>query len=144
MSTRNLWHTAAVVLLPLLAACSDSGNDTQPQIPLAVVNEVLPLTNQEYTALRFDGGMVYHNGGVRGLIVVRRSATSYLAFERNCPYRPYDDCARVEIDASRLFLIDKCCNSQFDLQGQIQGGPAPRALRQYSTALSGNLLTITN
>ncbi|QIX63488.1 hypothetical protein FY528_10890 [Hymenobacter lutimineralis] len=128
----------------MLAGCSDSGTDAEPQIPLAIVNESLLLTQQEYTALRFDGGMIYHPGGVRGLLIIRQSASVYLAFERNCPFQPYDACAQVEIDASRLFLVDKCCNSQFDLKGQVQAGPARRPLRQYGTALSGNTLTITN
>jgi Rieske Fe-S protein len=43
-----------------------------------------------------------------------------------------------------LFLKDACCGSQFDLQGRVQGGPATRALRQYNTSISGNLLSITN
>ncbi|WP_303309932.1 hypothetical protein [Hymenobacter sp. BT730] len=128
----------------LLAACGSNGSEAEPQIPLAVVNEVINLTNQEYQQLRFDRGAIEHAGGVRGLIIVRQNASTYLAFERNCPYRPYDTCALVEIDSSRLFLVDKCCGSQFGLDGQLQAGPGARPLRQYNTALSGNLLTITN
>ena len=143
-------RAAAAVLLfgsqLALAACgSDSGSaDNDPQIPLASFNTPINLTNQEYVALRTDNGAAYVKGGVRGLIVVRQSPGLYLAFERNCPYRPAETCARVRIDPSRLFLKDECCGSQFDLQGRLQAGPAPRALRQYSTALSGSILTITN
>ncbi|QJX49180.1 hypothetical protein HMJ29_05690 [Hymenobacter taeanensis] len=126
----------------MLAACSNS-NDAQPQIPLATVNELVVLTDQKNSNLRFDNGAVYINGGVRGIIVVRQNASSYLAFERNCPYQPLDTCARVKIDPF-IRLYDPCCTSQFSFQGQVQGGPATRNLRQYNTALSGNLLTITN
>ncbi|GGG37542.1 QcrA and Rieske domain-containing protein [Hymenobacter glacieicola] len=125
------------------AACNSSANDAQPQIPLAAVNEVVFLTNQENSNLRFDNGAVYHKGGVRGLIIVRQNASTYLAFDRNCPYQPQDTCARVKIDPF-LRLFDPCCQSQFSFQGQVQGGPATRPLRQYNTALSGNTLTITN
>ncbi|UOQ78833.1 hypothetical protein MUN84_10035 [Hymenobacter sp. 5516J-16] len=125
------------------AACNSATNDAQPQIPLAAVNEVVFLTNQENSNLRFDNGAVYHKGGVRGLIIVRQNANSYLAFDRNCPYQPLDTCARVKIDPF-LRLYDPCCKSQFSFQGQVQGGPATRPLRQYNTALSGNTLTITN
>lgn len=140
---------AAVALLAgqlALAACGPNGNAAavQPQIPLASFNESINLTNQQYSALRADNGAVYVNGGVRGLIVVRQNASTYLAFERNCPYRAADTCARVRIDASRLFLRDACCGSEFDLQGRPRSGPATVPLRQYPTALSGNLLTITN
>jgi nitrite reductase/ring-hydroxylating ferredoxin subunit len=125
-----------------LLACS-SASDAQPQIPLAAVNEVLFLTDQQNSNLRFDNGAVYIKGGVRGIVVVRQNASTYLAFERTCPYQPLDTCARVKIEPF-LRLFDPCCNSQFSLQGQPQGGPAARPLRQYSTALSGNTLTITN
>lgn len=125
-----------------LTACN-SGSNAQPQIPLAIVNEVLFLTDQQNSALRFDNGAVYTKGGLRGLIVVRQNAGTYLAFDRTCPYQPQDTCARVRIEP--LFrLFDPCCQSQFSFTGQPQGGPATLPMRRYSTALSGNTLTITN
>lgn len=126
----------------LLGACNNTDN-VQPQIPLAAVNELVVLTDQQNSNLRFDNGAVYIKGGVRGIIVVRQNASNYLAFERNCPYQPLDTCAVVKIDPF-IRLYDPCCKSQFSLQGQVQGGPANQNLRRYSTALSGNLLTITN
>lgn len=128
----------------LLVACGSDTTRVEPQIPIVTFSESLNITNQQYTALRADNGAVYHTGGVRGLIIVRQNASTYFAFERNCPYRVTDTCARVSIDLSRLFLKDACCGSQFDLQGRVQGGPATRALRQYNTSISGNLLSITN
>ena len=125
-------------------ACGSSGTNVEPQIPIVSFNTPVYLTNQEYVALRSDNGAAYAPGGVRGLIVVRQNASTYLAFERNCPYRATDTCARVAIDPSRLFLKDACCGSQFDLQGRVQGGPASRSLRQYNTTLAGNILSITN
>ncbi|SDY16034.1 Rieske (2Fe-2S) protein [Hymenobacter psychrophilus] len=125
-----------------VAACN-SGTNAQPQIPLTVVNEVLFLTDQQNSALRFDNGAVYHKGGLRGLIVVRQNAGTYLAFDRTCPYQPQDTCARVRIEPF-IRIFDSCCQSQFGFTGQPQGGPATLPLRRYSTALSGNTLTITN
>jgi hypothetical protein len=127
-----------------LAGCGSSSTENDPQIPLSSFSTPINLTNQEYAELRHDNGLAYAKGGVRGLIVVRQNANTYYAFERNCPYRANDTCARVHIDPSRLFLKDACCNSQFDLQGRIQAGPSARPLRQYSTSLSGSILTITN
>ncbi len=137
--------------LLVVSACGSKNND-QPLIPYAPVNLSLNLTNQEYANLRFDNGAVTlpvkgpaGSGGVKGVIVVRQSAGIYLAFERNCPYQPYDACALVSLDRnSRLFMRDSCCNSQFDLRGQITGGPSPRPLKQYSTNVQGSLLSITN
>jgi hypothetical protein len=141
-SFRLLMLTAVIAAPVALAACTNS-NDAQPQIPLAAVNELVVLTDQKNSNLRFDNGAVYINGGVKGIIVVRLNASSYVAFERNCPFQPLDTCARVKIDPF-IRLYDPCCKSQFSFQGQVQGGPATRNLRQYNTALSGNLLTITN
>jgi len=135
----------------LLAACN-SNTDTTTSIPNVPVNVQLDLLDQQNKALRFDNGVVAippgsanGQGGVKGIYVVRQNANSYLAFERNCPYQPLSACATVTLDkSSRLFFRDSCCTSQFSLQGLVTGGPAPRSLRQYSTSLSGSLLTITN
>ena len=135
----------------ILSACGSDGPAQQQQMPYGVVNLSLNLTNQQYRALRADNGVAAfaRNGpagpaGVKGIYVVRQNAQSYLAFERNCPYQPYDACALVSLDRSRLFLRDSCCNSQFDLRGQVTGGPSVRPLLQYSVSLQGDLLTVTN
>ena len=130
-----------------IAACGGSDAEVQPQIPLVAFTTTISLLDQQNRTLRFDNGAQYVDGGVKGpkgLIVVRQNASSYLAFERTCPYQPADACALVSLDHSRLFMRDSCCTSQFSLQGQVQGGPSRYALRQYSTSLAGNLLTISN
>ena len=134
----------------LLAACN-SGTGTDPMIPSVPVNVQLDLLDQQNKVLRFDGGVLAipagsanGRGGIKGIYVVRRSSSDYLAFERNCPYKPLDACATVTLDRSRIFFRDSCCTSQFDLLGQVAGGPAARALRRYNTSLNGSLLTITN
>ena len=154
MPCGNPWIScisAGLVMGSLLASCG-SKSDAQPQIPYAPVNLSLSLAAQEYAALRFDNGAVSipmkgpaGNAGVRGVIVVRQSAGTFSAFERNCPYQPYNSCALVSLDRnSKLFMRDSCCASQFDLKGQVTGGPAPLPLKQYSVSVQGNLLSITN
>ena len=134
-----------LLLLLFLVGLASCGKDTvAPDIPYALVNEQINLTNIQYNKLKQDNGFVYLNGGVRGIIIVRRSASQYLALERTCSYKPGDACAKVEVDASGLFLIDPCCNSQFDLTGQVTAGPASYRLRQYATTLQGNFLYISN
>ena len=134
----------------LLAGCN-SGPGSIATIPNVPVNVQLDLLDQQNRALRFDNGVVaipptgLNGGGVKGIYVVRANATTYLAFERNCPYQPLNSCATVTLDpSSRFFFKDTCCTSQFSLQGQVTGGPAARSLRQYTTSLNGSLLTITN
>lgn len=134
---------SALLLLVLgLIACGK--NSPVPQIPNVIVNKQINLNNIEYNKLRQVNGYVYIEGGVRGIIIIRQNTNRYLAIERNCTYQPGDECARVEADQSGLFLVDPCCHSQFDLSGQVTGGPAAYPLRQYATALNGNFLYITN
>lgn len=89
-------------------------------------------------------GYVYINAGVRGIILHKKNATTYLALERNCTYQPNQACATVDVHTSNLFLQDVCCGSIFNWDGLPTGGIAWRPLRQYQTTLNGNLLTITD
>lgn len=141
--------TSVLLTLGALAACNSA--DTTQTIPSISFSTQINVTNQQYQALRFVNGVVtlpasgIAGGGIKGLLIVRVDAATYLAFERNCPYRPYDACSLVGLDrGSRLFLRDTCCASQFDFRGFVTGGPATRPLRQYTTSLVGNLLTISN
>jgi nitrite reductase/ring-hydroxylating ferredoxin subunit len=140
MIIRNISCWLALSLL--LLAC---GKDTPaPALPYVVVNEQINLTNIQYNNLRQDNGYVYLNAGLRGIIVIRRAANRYVALERTCTYQPENACGKVEVDASGLFLICPCCQSQFDVSGQVLAPPANYPLRQYATATSGNFLYITN
>jgi hypothetical protein len=140
MSKTLVIPTAIMVFL--LISCENSG--PEDQIPVAIVNETINLTNQQYLNLQFVGGHVAISGGVRGIIVYHASNNQYRAFERNCSFDPLNTCARVEVDGSSLFLIDSCCTSTFNFEGFPTGGPANLPLRLYNTILQGNLLTITN
>jgi len=145
---RNLLLAGVSVALFGLAACG-SATSTQT-IPSVSFSTQINITNQQYQALRYDRGVVVlpasgiAGGGVKGLLVVRLSATDYRAFERNCPYQPYDACSLVSLDRTRLFFRDTCCGSQFELDGLLRTPPATRMLRSYTTSLNGSLLTISN
>lgn len=107
---------------------------------------VIPLTSPEYQPLAVNGGYKEVNSiGVRGVIVYRQDALTYLAFERNCSFRPNDACATVNVHSSGLYLFDPCCNSSFSfVNGAPTGGVASRPLRLYTTSLAGTQLTITD
>ena len=134
----NYW----LLFLLVLGACDS--DDPQNQIPPALVNETINLTNLQFQNLQFIGGTVTIPGGVRGIIVYRASTDEYRAFEANCSYEPLEACALVEVESSGLFLVDSCCSSTFNFDGFPTGGPASLPLRQYSTSLQGNFLVITN
>ena len=68
------------------------------------------------------------SGGVKGVIVVRQNASTYLAFERNCPYQPYDACALVSLDRnSRLVYARFLLQFAVRLAGPGNGWARPAA-----------------
>jgi len=129
----------------LLSAVYGYSQADEP-IPFANFPEItINLTFPQYGMLKSDGGYVEIDGGVRGIIVYRMDATTFFAYERNCPYRPTEACARVDVDISKIFLIDRCCGSTFGFaDAYVTGGPARYSLRRYRTQVSGSILTITD
>lgn len=145
MKTNRLISLALLLLVAGQSGCDpDLTDDAIPYVNFPEI--LIDLNLPAYTALKTDGGSMYFNdGGVRGLILYRESATSYLAWERNCSFQPNEACATVNIDASGLFMADACCGSTFSFErGNPTGGVAWRPLRRYSTSLSSSTLTITD
>lgn len=133
-----------LILLSLVGCTRDLSDDPIPIIPF--VDVVINLNLPEYLSLRTDGGnKELSTGGVRGLIIYRVSATSYIAYERNCSYHPNEACATVNVHSSGFFMIDPCCSSNFSFtDGTPTGGPAWRPLQRYRTQLNGTTLTISD
>jgi hypothetical protein len=134
------------LLSMLLLSFSCSPDLTDDPIPVAFFEPiVINLSLPEYNNLN-TVGFIYMGGsaGVRGIILHKKASNLYYAFERNCSYQPNSACATVDADGSNLFMIDACCGSTFNWDGNPTGGPAWRPLRQYETYLNGNELTITD
>lgn len=142
---RRQRKTITFFLLGLAISCSPDYSDDP--IPLASFADfVINLSAPEYQSLATNGGFKEINSiGVRGVIVYRVDPVTYLAYERNCSYRPNEACATVNVHNSWLYMIDPCCNSTFSFtNGAPTGGMATRPLRQYAADLVGTQLTITN
>jgi nitrite reductase/ring-hydroxylating ferredoxin subunit len=131
-------------LFVIASACSPSRvDDPVPFIPFDDI--VINLNLPEYNNLRTDGGYVQINGGVRGIIVYRVNSSSYVAYDRNCSYRPNEACATVNVHNSGLYMEDPCCGSSFNFSdGNPSGGPAWRPLVSYRTQYSGLTVTISS
>jgi len=132
------------IFIVFLTACSQDLSDDEIPIshfPDIVINLSLPSN----IVLASKGGYkTINDGGVRGIIVYCEDIGIYHAYERNCSYRPNDACATVDIDISKLFMIDHCCGSSFDFTtGQPIGGVAWRPLREFYTQANGSELIIT-
>jgi hypothetical protein len=133
---------AAGFAILALSSCEDSM--PHDEIPRVYVYEEINLNDFRYQALKLNGGFVYINGGVRGIIIYRKTQSEYLAFERNCPYQPAGNCALVSVDDSNLFMTDSCCGSTFDFDGIPVSGPVRFRLLQYAAIQSQDILTISS
>lgn len=131
-----------ISFLLLFFSCKNDNN--RGTIPYAYVDIQINLSNAEYQPLQTQGGYINIDGGVRGIIVYRNYSNDYLAFERNCPNAPSEDCAKVSVDSSSLYIQCPCCTSQFDFDGAVISGPSPYPLKRYSTSVNSNFLTIRN
>jgi hypothetical protein len=130
------------VLLFCCLSCSPDLSDDQ--IPFTSFPDESIQVNQ-HASLQSTGGYLYLNSiGVRGVILYRKSENVFLAFERNCSYRPNEACATVDVDVSTLFMIDPCCGSSFNFEGDPIGGAAWRPLRQYEVIVGTGTVTITD
>ena len=132
-----------LVLLVVVGCSRDLSDDEIP--PTSFPDIVIDLSLPSNIALASKGGYKEINdGGLRGIIVYCQDIGVYHAYERNCSYTPNQACATVNVDASRLFMIDPCCSSMFDFStGQPISGPAWRPLRQYQAIANGVELVIT-
>jgi len=150
MRLNNFFHnihgllSRIAIVSVFLAACSPDLSDDE--IPLSHFPDiVINLTLPSNIVLAAKGGYkAIDDGGVRGIIVYCEDVGIYHAYERNCSYSPNDACATVDVDASRLFMIDHCCGSSFDFRtGQPIGGVAWRPLRKFQAIANGSELVIT-
>ncbi|MBU0487298.1 MAG: hypothetical protein KKA07_13145 [Bacteroidetes bacterium] len=134
------FRIVSLILFSLLACKKD--ND---RIPEVAVDITIYISQPSFTNLQAINGWVYITGGVRGIILYRASQEEIFAFERDCPYRPFDDCARIEVEESGLIAVDSCCMSRFLLtDGTPIEGPASLPMKQYHTTFDGSVLYIYN
>lgn len=88
---------------------------------------------------------MYINGGVKGIIVYKKSTDEFMAFERCSPYQPDQECAVVVDTTNNIIVKDPCSDSRFLLtDGSVQQGPATQGLKKYYTSWDGNALIISN
>ena len=119
--------------------------DNDNAVPNVAVDIYLYTSNPSFTNLNPIGGWVYITGGVRGILVYRKSSTEFMAYDRNCSYQSSQPCATVVVDATNIVATDTCCHSKFSMyDGSVLNGPAGLPLKEYQTTFDGNVLHIYN
>ncbi len=133
-----------LIALSVLAFSSLSNcKKDSSSIPAVNVDFYVYLTLPENVSLNAVGGSVYVTGGVRGIIIFRKSQSEFAAYERDCPHDPNAANARIEVDASGVIGVDPNCGSKFSLaDNSIVNGPTARSMRAYSADYSSGAQTI--
>lgn len=107
---------------------------------------ILNGSGQFYPLTIFPSYIYVSNVGINGVIIYRKSANEFMAYERNCTK---DGCnkakAIVWVQAGMASMKDSICGSAFSIfDGTVQNGPAVVALYQYHTNWDGNQLHVYN
>ena len=126
-------------------SCKEEISPVSPS-PDVVVQEQLNLNSVLSQELKIgDGRFIYISGGINGIVVYRKSADIYLAFERKSPYKMEDSCGIITVPSSRFYMEDTCHKCTFGWDGRPQSGPCRDILKQYKVQfISSNTLSITN
>lgn len=133
--------TAFLILLSIGGCKKDVNNG----VPITPVDIYLYTNNPSFVNLNGVGGWVYITGGVRGILVYRKSPSEFMAYDRNCTYQSSDACATVVVDATNILATDTCCHSKFSMyDGSVTQAPAGLPLKAYNTTFDGNVLHIYN
>lgn len=92
-----------------------------------------------------SGSYVDTTHGYKGLIVYRATESDFYAFDRACPYDPYDDDALIEVEPWESIAVCSKCGSQYLLlDGYPIEGPSERPLKMYNASFDGRYLRIYN
>ena len=139
-------HSTKIFILFLLTI-NFSCDTPKSKVPQVYVNFEININHLEYRDLKVIGNSIYVTGGVKGIIIFRKSTDEFISYERACPHDP--ECGRVFVDKSGYNAKDTlCCNSEFSLliSGGANSGPAEFPLKMYSTEYNSysGVLRVTN
>jgi hypothetical protein len=132
-------------LITFLLSCSNEISSVSP-VPDVNVREEVSLNSVAAQPLKVrDGNFILIPGGISGIIVYRKTADVYLAFERKSPYKMDDPCGVITVPSSQFYLEDTCHKCTFNWEGRPTGGPCQSVLKQYTVQYTNAYtLLITN
>ncbi|MCF6351156.1 MAG: Rieske 2Fe-2S domain-containing protein [Flavobacteriaceae bacterium] len=132
------------ILFLSLISCGDTTDNNQT-LPYKLVDFTVNLNLSEGINLNTNGGQdQFLNQGLKGVLIIRRSDTNFIAFEMACPHLDLQDCSRMTVGS--LFMTCPCDEERFQLldDGVAENGNISQNLRNYNVIRSGDILRITN
>ena len=134
-----------ILLLLVVSYCFSCKKQSNSGVALTTVDISLYANNPSFFNLNAIGGYVNITGGVRGILVYRKTSSDFMAYDRNCTYQSTQLCATVSVDATHILAGDSCCGSKYSIyDGTVTHGPATLPLKQYQTTWDGTTLHIFN
>jgi len=145
MPIRTLAMVIFLLVMTGLVSCSNEISSVSP-VPDVNVREEVSLNSIAAQPLKVrDGNFILITGGINGIIVYRKTADIYLAFERKSPYKMEDACGVITVPSSQFYMEDTCHKCTFNWEGRPTGGPCQSVLKQYTVQYTNAYtLLITN
>lgn len=129
--------------MSLISGCSDDSNPASPSggntnQPVTLSVDISMPTNMALATV--GGALALDSNDIddQGILLFRESDTVVKAFSRECTHQ---SCTIPGFQSG--VSTCPCHGSRFNTSGSAIGGPATSPLKQYTAALSGNMITIT-
>ena len=135
---------SCATLATFASACGDGSSPTSPSGTTATLGKIVGRLSGSGVQFLVTGSplgevggtaLVESNAGV--FLVARTGATSFSAIDGVCTH---EGCTITGSDGS--IYVCPCHGSRYNRSGQVVQGPARAALRQYATAVAGDIVTI--
>jgi cytochrome b6-f complex iron-sulfur subunit len=123
--------SGASVVMACVGCSKNSGSDTTGP---SNVDFTIDISQSPNTALQNSGGYIYNNG----VIIARTLAGSFVAVQQTCTHERFNI---IYQGSQKRFYCDGH-GGTFSESGNVIGGPPPRALKTYNTALNGTILRV--
>lgn len=133
------------LLLFFFSGCKK--NEKKHPVPNVNFDITINIDLPSYNALIGVSGWAYVDGGVKGIIIYRKSIDEFVAFDRRSPEDEDGQCATALTPKpdSFLQLKDACSGAEFSLIDGSAISGSEYGLRQYQTVWNGtNMLRIFN